>query len=579
MIESIDFVRFRGFRKLKADLRPHAFIVGPNSAGKSTVLEAIGLADQCLRIAYRKLATLRINDRGRHVSAYPLPASVVSQDDPVRFDFGTDETRICVRWSTGATIQIVWPEEDGEDNAGYFYLQDTFSVQPGSVKAVRALFNPITIVPAITPLERFEELKSATYIESNAYSRLSSRHFRNNAWLMSRSGEWDRFREFCRPWLPEIDLLGVSLNIGSGNRLVVFYSEQGSRAPKELSWAGDGMQIWVQLLWHIFRARESATLVLDEPEVYLHPDVQRRLVRLLATTSAQIILASHSSDVIAEAPAGGILWVDRRAGGATRAKSRRVLSDLGNSLGVSFNLALARSMRSQLVLAIDCEDIRIIRILAKQIGAVGLADEQRVSILQLRDAAKWAGIDSVGESLRSVLPRNVQSAVMLQSSYRSVAFNGRIIQSLSRPGVVVEVCERPEIESYLADPYTIARVSGAAADTISLLLPKIYEELRDDTKAAFIAGKIQSSVNGIEPENVAESEQSFDILWSNRANRELLVRGSQVIRKINLWLEQGGYQLVDGYGLASAIRPQSLPTELVGAFFRFENLMSDVNPT
>ena len=574
MIEYIDFVRFRGFRKLKADLRPHAFIVGPNSAGKSTVLEAVGLAEQCLRIAYRKLATLRINDKGRRLVGYPLPASVDSQDDPVRFDFGSDETRICVRWSTGATIQIVWPEETGDDAGGYFYLQDEFSVQPASTKAVRALFTSITIVPVVTPLERYEELKSAAYIEAHTFSRLASRHFRNNAWLMSHSGEWDKFREFCRPWLPEIELLSVSLNIGGGNRLVVFYSELGSRAPKELSWAGDGMQIWVQLLWHVFRARESATIVLDEPEVYLHPDVQRRLVRLLASTSAQIILASHSSDVIAEAPGDGILWVDRLAGGATRARSRRVLSDLGNSLGVSFNLALARSMRSQLVLAVDCEDLRLIRAVARQIGAVGLADEQRVSILQLRDAARWAGIDSIGESLRSVLPRNLPSAVLLQSGYRSNATNGRIIESLSASGTIVEVCERPELESYLADPQTIARVSGASAETISMLLPRIYEELRDSTKAAFIAGKIQSSVNSIAPESVGESERSFDVLWSNRVNRESLVRGSQVIRKINLWLEEGGYQLVDSYALASAIRPQSLPTELVGAFFRFENLIT-----
>lgn len=402
MIESIEFVRFRGFRKLRADLRPHAYIVGPNSAGKSTVLEAIGLAEQCLRIAYRKLATIKVLDKGHRAAGYPLPTSIDSLDDPIRFDFGKDETRICVRWSNGANVQIVWPEEDSEELSGYFYLQDSLGMQPTSTKATRSLFAPIAIVPPVSPLERHEELKSTSYIESHSFSRLASRHFRNNAWLMQRSGEWEQFLEFCRPWLPEIQLLDVSLHMDV-NRLVVFYSESGSRAPKELSWAGDGMQIWVQLLWHVFRARESMTIVLDEPEIYLHPDLQRRLVRLLSATSAQIILASHSTDVIAEAPVDGILWVDRRVGGATRAKSKRVLSDLGNTLGASFNLALARSRRSQLVLAVDCEDIRVVRTLAKQVGAIGLADEQLVSFLQLRDAAKWAGIDSIGASLRSVV--------------------------------------------------------------------------------------------------------------------------------------------------------------------------------
>ena len=36
---------------MRTELVPHAYIVGPNSAGKSTVLEAIGLAELCLRTA------------------------------------------------------------------------------------------------------------------------------------------------------------------------------------------------------------------------------------------------------------------------------------------------------------------------------------------------------------------------------------------------------------------------------------------------------------------------------------------------------------------------------------------------
>jgi hypothetical protein len=571
MIECVEFERFRGFKRLKAVLRPHAYIVGPNSAGKSTVLEAIGLAEQCLRIAFRKLPKLKVFDRERRLAAYSLPPALDGGDDPVRYDFGSDETRITVRWSTGATIHIVWPEENGAEQSGYFYLLDCNGNQPGSIKAARDLFTATTIVPIVTPLERHEGLKDEAYIEANRLSRLASRHFRNNAWLMSKSGEWDVFREFCRPWLPEIDLLNVSLNFGV-NTLVVFYSEKGSRAPKELSWAGDGMQIWVQLLWHIFRAQHSATIVLDEPEVYLHPDLQRRLVRLLGTTSAQVILASHSTDVVAEAPADGILWVDRRAGGAVRAKSKRVLSDLSSSLGSSFNLALARSMRAQLVLAVDCDDLRVIRALARQIGATCIADEQCVSLLPLRDTSKWAGIDSIGESLRSVLPLNVPSAVLLQAAYRSEQFNGELCRQLTAASLSVEVCKSPEIENYLLDPSTVSRVSGASADTLSLLLQSIHEELRETAKRAFISGGIQSALGTSASEVLLESERRFDRIWSDRTNRCMLVKGSDVIKKLNLWLEQGGYHLIDSYELAQAVKPQFLRPDLTSALFRLDHL-------
>jgi len=362
------------------------------------------------------------------------------------------------------------------------------------------------------------------------------------------------------------------------NRLVVFYAETGSRAPKELSWAGDGMQIWVQLLWHVFRSQQSATIVLDEPEVYLHPDLQRRLVRLLGATAAQVILASHSTDVVAEAPAGGILWVDRRAGGATRAKSKRVMSDLSASLGTSVNLALARSMRAKLVLAADCEDPRVIRALARQVGAAAIADEQRVSILPLRDTAKWAGIDSIGSSLRSVLPPSLPSAVLLQSGYRSKAFNARIAAALSAPGMAVEICSYPEIESFLVDPAAVSRVSGASADTLSLLLQQIYEELREEAENAFISGRIQSGSGASPSAIVQESQLEFERAWPERASRARLVRGSEVIKKVNLWLEKGGYHLVDAYELAKAVRPQALPPEFVGILFGLEDLATEQSP-
>ncbi len=54
MIAEVELRRFRGFHHVLADLLPHAFVSGPNSAGKSTILEAIALAENCLRVARRQ---------------------------------------------------------------------------------------------------------------------------------------------------------------------------------------------------------------------------------------------------------------------------------------------------------------------------------------------------------------------------------------------------------------------------------------------------------------------------------------------------------------------------------------------
>ncbi len=70
MITIVELKRFRGYEEFRADLSPHAYVVGPNSAGKSTMLEAIALGESCLQLARRKAPPMTVSDRGRQWKAY-----------------------------------------------------------------------------------------------------------------------------------------------------------------------------------------------------------------------------------------------------------------------------------------------------------------------------------------------------------------------------------------------------------------------------------------------------------------------------------------------------------------------------
>jgi len=574
MVTNVDFLRFRGFEKLRASLVPHAYIVGPNSAGKSTVIEAIALAEQCLKTARRKMPTLRVESRGAYWNAYALSSNANDEEDPVRHDFGRQETRVSVQWDTGAKVHIVWPTENDEDDpGGFFYLESEEGEQPRSTATVRNLYSPVTIVPVITPLERSEELKDPEYVAKNATSRLASRHFRNHAWSMSQNGEWGAYKEFCRQWVPEIELLDVQMNY-SPSRLDVFYREQGSRVPKELAWAGDGIQIWVQLLWHLLRAQNSQTILLDEPEVYLHPDLQRRLVRLLDSLSSQIVLASHSADVIAEAPQDGVLWIDRRLGGPRRARSQQVLTALSASLGSTFNLALARSMRSHLVIASDCKDLRVLRFLARNVGANFVANEHIVSLVQLQQVANWSDIDRLGEIIRDFLPAKVPAVVLLDGGLRPERANTAAMRRLEAPGVKVMFWSWPEIENYLLDAETMARVSGAAEDTLSLQLAEARAGLREAARRKFISERVAIAEEGNAQNALADAEAEFNNLWVKYERRPEVVPGNLVMKRINEWLELGGYRPVNAQLLAKSIKPQKIPHEVMEVLLGIDELVA-----
>lgn len=570
-----EFSRFRAFERLKIGLAPNAYIVGPNSAGKSTVLESIALAQQCLKRVGRQVPTLRVEHAGGYRRGYLLPSvGEEGADDPVRHEFGSAEARVSLFWENGAAIHMVWPEEvDDEHPTPFFYLETADGVEPRSSAEVREVFAPLTIIPVVTPLERWEQLKDVNYVRRNASTRLASRHFRNHARQMRTAGEWDDFKTFVAQWAPEISLLDVELDAGA-NRLNIFYTEPGSRVPKELAWAGDGLQIWLQLLWHIFRVAESKTIVLDEPEVYLHPDLQRRLVRLLDGLNIQVILASHSTDVISEAPLDDVLWVDRRLGQARKANSQRALSALSASLGSSYNLALARSMRARLVVASDCEDLAVIRLLARHVGATHLANEYNVSFVPLREVSNWSDTSNLGEVIREVLPPDLPAVVLLQAGQRPQRINAELLSNLSAPGNTVRFWIKAEIENYLLHAGTIARLSGAAPEAVEHRITDAAESLHDVSRSAFCSASIRIATAEDPRTALLEAEETFDKIWMDPKRRLEIVRGTQVLRLVNNWLESEGYRTVTNRKIAKSIKPQMLDGEIFDLLLEIDDLVN-----
>ena len=88
-------------------------------------------------------------------------------------------------------------------------------------------------------------------------------------------------------------------------RLLMFCKE--GRIDREVYWAGFGFQVWLQLLTHIFyrvNDKTNTILIVDEPDIYLHPNLQHELYTLVKENTEQVLLATHSVEIINEADHG-----------------------------------------------------------------------------------------------------------------------------------------------------------------------------------------------------------------------------------------------------------------------------------
>ena len=172
---------------------------------------------------------------------------------------------------------------------------------------------------------------------------------------------------------------------------------------------------------HLFWAQDAETIVLDEPDLFLHADLQRRLVRLLESLECQTIAASHSAEVLAEASPRSVVWVAKERRRAVRAPSDAMLTELSAAIGSQFNLRLARALRAKAVLFVEGKDVRILRNFARTLGANELVQETNLVTIPLGGYTSWGHVEPFKWLTDNLLEGSVRVMVILDRDYRSDA--------------------------------------------------------------------------------------------------------------------------------------------------------------
>jgi hypothetical protein len=273
-LTSIQFVKYRGLADYHLGVDEFNVLVGPNNCGKSTIVSALRYLSAAIMIARSKRpVTIEIDDRdrvGHWVPEHALPSAL----DSVHTELEQTDSDVVFRFGSGRTLELRFPAD-----GGCCLLLDPNAPVVDSAGAFRRHYNfRVSVLPVMSALADDEELLDPEYVRRWAGTPRSSRHFRNR-WWYARSA-FDEFRELLMQTWPEItDISPPTLPEPVPPRLVMFCVEEGR--PREVQWAGFGFQVWCQLLTHILQFRDVDLLVIDEPEIYLHPDVQRRLVVVL----------------------------------------------------------------------------------------------------------------------------------------------------------------------------------------------------------------------------------------------------------------------------------------------------------
>lgn len=539
-ITSLHFSNYKSFENYSVSISDFNILVGPNNSGKSTVIGAFRLLAEALRKARAKKPTLVIGPTdtvtGYHVDFKNISVAV----ENVFHNYDSDKpAKISFRLSNGNKLLLYFPEV-----GKCLLIPQSHSISLKSTAQFKRHFDvSIGFVPILGPVEHDEILYLKEAARLALVNHTAARNFRN-IWY-HYPDDFQQFRELLRTTWPGMDIEAPEVDHSySKPRLHMFCPEE--RMPRELFWAGFGFQVWCQMLTYIVQNKNVSTFLIDEPDIYLHSDLQLQLLSILKELGPDIILATHSTELIMESDPDDILIINKKERSAKRIKDPSKIQLIFSGLGSNINPIITQIAKTKKVIFVEGKDFRILSLFAS-----------RLKLMKLSTRADFAVIPAGGfnpqkvknyiEGIQVTLGTKILSAVIFDKDYRSTTECEAIENDLNEQCEFVAIHQRKELENFLLNPPAIAEAlakkikDAPDKSIIRESLDEITNSIKDDVFGNF-SSHMSKAIKAEQPhldDSTINSQifKQFETKWNSFEERMKLVPGKIVFSKLNTLLQ------------------------------------------
>jgi hypothetical protein len=446
---------------------------------------------------------------------------------------------ISARFANGSSIELYVGIEKERGQVHGVVRNPRGKIAQTAHEAAQACIPAIAILPQVAPVEREERVLSSEYVQRNLSTSLAPRHFRNQINLLHHF--YSDFRAIAEETWPG---LRIDTFIRRGGLIdgELRLNVRNDDFVGEVSWMGHGLQMWLQTIWFIARSGSAQVVMLDEPDVYMHPDLQRRLIRFLKEKFPQMILTTHSVEMLAEVSPKEMLIIDRREQRAAFADEMLAMQRaIDLDLGATQNLQLSRLWGARKVILVEGEDMQMLRRFYDLIFPDSL---DSLAIVPNFPIGGWGGWNyAVGSSLllRNVGGEEIRAYCLLDSDYHTPAEIEARRGDAKAKNVRLHVWQRKEIENYLVAPAAIRRIisqSCPAPPTIGEISAKLVEiaeskksEVYDNFAESFY---IEDKAKGLKAAN-QRARSYLDPIWDGEVGRLQRVSGKALLSALSDW--------------------------------------------
>jgi energy-coupling factor transporter ATP-binding protein EcfA2 len=568
MIETITLQNFRCFNKHEIPFREKTIIVGRNNAGKSSIVEALRLvtivAERSVRSVYSappRWLELHKSNRGIAPSldgqAFNFERVFHRHNDP--------PAAVVCTFNNGAKISVYI----GRENQIHGVIRNPKGhIIETKAEAQRLNLPSIAVLPQVAPVRAREKIIQEDRVREFVLSSLAPLHFRNQLRVFK-----EHFEDFRR--ISEDTWHGLKIHeldtFRQGGETYLRLMIRNEDFAADLSWMGHGLQMWLQAMWFLARCNGYETIILDEPDVYMHADLQRKLIRFVRDRHKQVIIATHSIEIMAEVDPEDVLVVDKDKREAKFASDLPEVQQIISQIGGVHNLQLARLVHSKRCIFVEGDDLTLLKRFQNTLFPDSEYPVDGIPHLSIGGWGGWNYVIGSSMWVQSTMQDVAKYCVFDRDYHTDTQIAERLAQADDK-GIRLKIWDKKEIENYLLVPTAISRLlkrlgRGQKKYPSDQLVRAKLEEIADSLKNSVVDGIADETPRGagLSPSSAySRASRQVSEKWQGFDNKMTLISGKEALSELNRWCQEQFKISFTGAALATELSSAELDHEIHG---------------